>query len=99
MRFPLGDLAGLLSSRFEAFERLEDESFLSGVEVDADEFGIVRSDDVDLSSKELWERGVIETASAVEFRRFLHKDDAVKSVRPADFPAAAMIVSSSLRLA
>lgn len=59
------DVSPLLE-KIEAFEQLEDEAVFSSVEVDVGGYGIVWSDDVDLSSEELWENGVAETPPAAD---------------------------------
>lgn len=48
-----------------AFTALKDESFFEQVEVDAGGYGVIWSDEVDLSESELWLNGV-EVASLVE---------------------------------
>ena len=47
-----------LSTRFPAFNRLEDEDLFGSVEVDQGGYGIIWNDEIDLSCDELWENGV-----------------------------------------
>lgn len=49
-----------LVTRIPAFEALEDEALFNSVEVDTGGYGIVWSDDIDLSCDELWDNGVVE---------------------------------------
>lgn len=49
-----------LMSRINAFEALEDERLFNSVEVDVGGYGVVWSDDLDLSCDELWDNGVEE---------------------------------------
>ncbi|WP_165172660.1 helix-turn-helix domain-containing protein [Adlercreutzia sp. ZJ242] len=46
-----------LIARFPAFGALEDEALLSDVRVDVGGYGIIWSDELDLSCDELWEHG------------------------------------------
>lgn len=50
------DVSPLLSE-FSSFKTLQDEAVFSGVEVDTGGYGVVWSDDADLSCDELWEHG------------------------------------------
>lgn len=51
------DVAPLVE-RFDAFAALRDEALFASVAVDVGGYGIVWSDDVDLSCDELWDHGV-----------------------------------------
>ncbi len=53
--------ANPLISRFDAFEPLKNNSFFENVEVDIGGYGIIWSDDIDLSCDELWEHGITQT--------------------------------------
>ncbi len=52
------DVAPLME-RFPVFKALEDTVLFEGVEVDAGGYGVVWSDDIDLSCDELWEHGEV----------------------------------------